>query len=277
MHIPASMLNGQICPVTLTVGAVSVATVLKIYSRSEKKVSSSRWAGVTALIFALQMLNFPVASGTSGHLVGGVLAAGLLGIPAGILSLSLILLVQAVFFADGGMNALGANVINMALIGVGGGGLILEYLKAKKISETFSIGCAAFISVLLAALSCSAQVAASGIVAFSAMAKAMLSVHVLIGVGEAILTVALCKVLSVILTTDNEKKIFWRLALCCSATLLFVPLASSFPDGLEFSASALNLDFSQPVALISTPAAGLVGVLIVWLLTWGLAQRLART
>jgi cobalt/nickel transport system permease protein len=280
MHIPTSMLGGQICPVTLAVGAVSVAAAAVVYFQSENKIAASRWAGVTAVIFALQMLNFPIASGTSGHVIGGVLAASLLGIPAGILSMALILTVQAVFFADGGINALGANVINMAVIGVGIGGLILNFLKAKKCSQTVALAVAAFVSVMLAALSCTVQVALSGTAAFGAMAKAMLSVHALIGVGEGILTVGLWRILSAALAAADDRKAGLRLALLSAGALALTPLASVAPDGLETVAQNLGLAISQSAPLWSATAdyqigAGLVGVAGVWLFTWIVARRLA--
>ncbi|MCB9756895.1 MAG: energy-coupling factor ABC transporter permease [Candidatus Omnitrophica bacterium] len=280
MHIPTSMLGGQICPVTLTVGAVSVAAAAGVYFQSENKVAASRWAGVTALIFVLQMLNFPIASGTSGHVIGGVLAASLLGIPAGILSMALILAVQAVFFADGGINALGANVITMAVIGVGVGGLLLNALKAKHISQTTALAVAAFGSVILAALICTAQVAVSGTVAFGAMAKAMLPVHAVIGVGEGILTVVLGRVLSVVLATTDDRKAGLRLAVLCAGALALTPLASVAPDGLESVARNLGLAYSQSALLGSFTAdyqfgARLVGVAVIWLFTWIVARRLA--
>ena len=280
MHIPTSMLHGQICPVTLTVGAVSVAAAATVYFQSENKVAASRWAGVTALIFALQMLNFPIASSTSGHVIGGVLAASLLGIPAGILSMALILTVQAVFFADGGINALGANVINMAVIGVGVGGFLLNALKAKHISPTAALAVAAFGSVVLAALSCTAQVVWSGTVAFGAMAKAMLSVHALIGIGEGILTVVLWRVLSAVFSTTDDRKAGLQLAVLCAGALALTPLASVLPDGLEWTAQKLGLVFSQATPLWFGAAdyqfgAGLVGVVGIWLFTWIVAKRLA--
>ncbi len=291
MHIPASMLHGQVCPVTLAVGAASVVAAAKIYTHRQQKVSPARWAGVSAFIFALQMLNFPVVNGTSGHVVGGVLAASLLGVPAGILSLSLVLFVQAVFFADGGINALGANVINMGIIGVGLGGLLLSFLKAKKFSQTVSLTLASVITVVVAALSCSVQIALCGAVTFGTIAKAMLPVHALIGVGEAILTVVLCRVLSVLLAVKDEKKIFARLACCSFVAVACAPLASRFPDGLESAALKLGLDFSQlPFLLnwfsnyqmpfiahtgISVIAAGMAGCVIIWSLVWIMFKRLS--
>ncbi len=277
MHIPASMLHGEICPVTLMVAGVSVLAAAKMYSKSENKISPQRWAGVTAFIFAMQMLNFPVVSGTSGHLVGGVLAASLLGIPVGILSMAMILFVQAAFFADGGMNALGANVINMGVIGVGLGGVLFSFLKARKFSQTAALALASGISVIVAAFSCSVQVALSGTVGFGAIAKAMLPVHVLIGVGEGILTVVLWRVLSALLTVKDETKIFLRLGLCSLLAVVCAPWASRLPDGLESAALKLNVTFSSPDVIFNSLGdyQALIGIAVIWSLTWIMAKRYA--
>lgn len=292
MHIPTSMLHGQVCPVTLAVGGLTVAAATKMFIDSQEKPSPATWAGVTALIFALQMLNFPVANGTSGHLVGGVLAASLLGIPAGILSLVLVLTVQAVLFADGGINALGANVINMALIGAGLGGSINLLLQKMKFHRSAAMALASFISVVTAAFACSLEVAASGIVAYTTILKAMIPVHALIGIGEAVLAVAVFEVLTLSLRKAGEIQIRLRLVFVCAAALLVAPLACAWPDGLESVAGRLHLNFSQtingfnvfkdyqlpgiPEPGLSTLSAGLAGVLLLWFLTWGLASKLER-
>ena len=124
MHIPDSMLQGAVCPVTLALGAAGVTVAATFAVRSANKPSAARFAGVAALIFAGQMMNFAIPGGTSGHLLGGVLAAALLGTPFGVLAMTLVLAVQALLFGDGGLLALGANVVNMALLGVGIGGLL---------------------------------------------------------------------------------------------------------------------------------------------------------
>ena len=103
MHIPSSMLNGAICPVTVGVGIAGGMTALYFARKAEEKPSAAKFATVTAMIFALQMLNFPVQNGTSGHLLGGMLAVALLGVPFAALSIAIVLGVQAVFFGDGGV------------------------------------------------------------------------------------------------------------------------------------------------------------------------------
>jgi len=152
-----------------------------------------RMAEAAAWVFAAQMFNFPIGNGTSGHLVGGVFAAALVGPWAGALVLAGVITVQAALFGDGGLAALGANIINMAGAGaLTGGGL---YLALKKhISENISVAVAAWCSVMLAALCCSVEISSYGNIGFGPVGKAMLGAHAIIGAGEAALTLALLKI-----------------------------------------------------------------------------------
>ena len=143
---------------------------------------------VAAWIFAAQMFNFPINSGTSGHLVGGVFACVLLGPFAGAVVIAVVLSVQALFFADGGILALGANVINMAVVGCIASYYIYQGLK-RFLPEILSIAVAAWFSVVLAALACSLEVGLSGTIGLQEVTTAMLTVHAVIGVAEAVITV----------------------------------------------------------------------------------------
>ncbi|MFA5879175.1 MAG: energy-coupling factor ABC transporter permease [Candidatus Margulisiibacteriota bacterium] len=158
---------------------------------------------VAGFIFAAQMFNFPIEAGTSGHLIGGVLAAVLLGPFAGAVVIGAVLIIQSLFFADGGFFALGANIINMALIGS-----FLSYylyvLLSKKFSQEVSIGIAAWASVMLAALACSMEVGLSGIIGLGTVTFAMLKVHALIGIIEAFVTIILVKYFKKIILGEKE-------------------------------------------------------------------------
>jgi cobalt/nickel transport system permease protein len=148
---------------------------------------------VAAFIFAVQMLNFPVAAGTSGHLLGGTLAAVLVGPGAGALCVAVVLVVQALF-ADGGLTALGLNIINMALVTAWGGYAL--FLALRRITPksrrgvTLSAGIAAGLSVILASLAFVLEYAigGTGTASVRAVAAAMIGVHTLIGIGEGIIT-----------------------------------------------------------------------------------------
>lgn len=151
-----------------------------------------RMGMVAALIFAAQMFNFPIDQGTSGHLIGGVLAVVLLGPFAGTIALAAVLVIQALFFADGGLVTMGANIINMALFGALASYYVYAGLK-KWLAEWVSIGIAAWGSVMLAAAAASLEIGLSGTFALSAVMGAMLRVHAVIGVAEALITIALVR------------------------------------------------------------------------------------
>ena len=165
MHIPSEMLNGPICPVTATVAGVTLAAAADwaFTHRTEPIVQSvKKYIGVTAIVFALQALNFPIWQGISGHFIGGVLAAAILGIPLGIISMATVLAIQAVFFGDGGIDALGANIINMGIVGAGIGGLIRLGLNKLGSNNLVSTGIAAFCGLVLAVLTLDAELAICG-------------------------------------------------------------------------------------------------------------------
>lgn len=144
--------------------------------------------GVTAaFIFAAQMLNFPVAGGTSGHLLGGVLAAVLLGPWAGAVVISVVLIVQCLIFQDGGITALGANILNMAIIGVMGGYLVYNLFR-KKLGVIPAVAIASWLSVVIASSACAVELAISGASPLRIALPAMVGIHMLIGIGEAIIT-----------------------------------------------------------------------------------------
>jgi cobalt/nickel transport system permease protein len=168
-----------------------VVSKLNLKKSAEKKIQ--QLAVVAAFIFAAQMVNFPVANGTSGHLLGGVLAAMVLGPWLGMIALAVVLTVQAAIFSDGGLIALGANVFNMAVLGTIGGYYIyllcLKYLKNK----TWAVALAAWLSVILASAACSFELAFSGTVSLNLVLPAMFFVHALIGLGEALITVLALK------------------------------------------------------------------------------------
>lgn len=241
MHIPTTMLNGAICPVTAAVSAVGLGFAAAAAKKSEHKPSSAKFAAVTSLIFALQMLNYPVQDGTSGHLVGALLAVALLGIPFAVLSVAIVLGVQAVFFGDGGINALGANILNMSLLGAGLGGFVYSAMKARGMKKHLALSVAALFSVLLGAFACSIEVGISGTAAFNKVLPAMLSVHTLIGFGEAVLTVAVVSVLGFYASLWQQKERQFALGafVLAGAAAMLSPFASSFPDGLEWVAGKL--------------------------------------
>lgn len=294
MHIPSTMLSGAVCPVTLAVSAVGIGAAARAAKKSDKKPSPAKFAAVTALIFALQMLNYPVQDGTSGHLVGAILAVGLLGIPFAILSMSVVLAVQAFFFGDGGVNALGANILNMALIGAGLLGFAYNRIKERGFNDKVSLGIAAFLSVLAGAFACSVEVAVSGGAAFNKVLPAMMSVHALIGLGEALLTVSVVYALNTYYAKkENEYGFAVGASILAVGAALISPLASGFPDGLEWVAEKLSFaefsGFEAPAIFpdyqaafiagsgFSTILAGIAGIVIAFGITFGIGKILKGT
>jgi len=194
MHIPDGFIDLPVSLAFIGVSAVGVGVALK-GAKKELSDKTAPLAGLaTVFIFAAQMINFPVAAGTSGHLMGGALAAILIGPYAAVLSITIVLLMQALLFADGGLTAIGLNVFNLSIVGVIAG--YLGFLLVKKIlpKKKSSIPIAAFVGALI-----QVPIAATGFVfqyaigsvatiPVSTVFTAMFSTHVLIGIGEGIIT-----------------------------------------------------------------------------------------
>jgi cobalt/nickel transport system permease protein len=193
VHIPDGFINA---PTSLAAGAAAAGGVGVSLRRAARTLQDRQapLAGlVAAYIFAVQMLNFPVAAGTSGHLLGGVLAAVLVGPWAGCICVAVVLFVQSLY-ADGGLTALGLNITNMAVVGVFGGWAIFRLLRrvlpASKASVVVASGIAAGVSVPLASAAFVVEYAVGGAggAAVGTVLAAMVGVHTLIGIGEGIIT-----------------------------------------------------------------------------------------
>jgi len=154
---------------------------------------------MSAFIFAAQMLNFPVIGGTSGHLLGGVLAAVLLGPYAGAIVIAVVLVVQCLVFQDGGLTALGANILNMSFVGTIGGYIIYNILRRiirNNKGVLVGTALAAWLSVVLASTACAFELSFSKTSPLGIALPAMVGIHALIGIGEAVIT---CLIISFIL------------------------------------------------------------------------------
>jgi cobalt/nickel transport system permease protein len=194
VHIPDGFINA---PASLAAGAAAAGGVGVSLRRAAQTLQDRQapLAGlVAAYIFAVQMLNFPVAAGTSGHLLGGAMAAILVGPWAGALCVAVVLLVQGLLFADGGLSALGLNIVNMSLVTAWGGyavfALLRRALPATKASVTAAAGVAAGTSVVLASLAFVVEYAigGNGGAPVGTVLAAMVGVHTLIGIGEGVIT-----------------------------------------------------------------------------------------
>ncbi|MBL7084670.1 MAG: energy-coupling factor ABC transporter permease [Candidatus Omnitrophica bacterium] len=191
MHIPDGFLAANTWVPAWLISIGGLGFCLKRTARLLKDKMVPLMGVMAAFIFAAQMLNFPVMGGTSGHLLGGVLAAVLLGPCAGAIVIAVVLTVQCLIFQDGGLTALGANIFNMSFVGAAGGYFIYSILR-KIIGNNKGIivgaGIAAWLSVIVASSICAIELAISGTSPLKVALPAMAAVHALIGIGEAIIT-----------------------------------------------------------------------------------------
>lgn len=195
MHIPDGFLNLPITLITWLV-AIALLTLCLHKAKSDYQERTVPLMGVcAAFIFAAQMINFPIPGGTSGHLLGGTLAGILLGPWAGSLVMVSVFIVQGVIFQDGGLTAMGANIFNMGLVGTFGGYYlyrIIRFTIGRDSWRGMAVGTAvaAWTSVVVASIVCAFQLALSGTIPLTVALVAMISWHLLIGLGEALISVS---------------------------------------------------------------------------------------
>jgi cobalt/nickel transport system permease protein len=292
MHIPDGFLS---LAVALLCWALAAALLAAAVRRSQGDLGERHipLLGVmAAFIFAAQMINFPVAGGTSGHLLGGALAAITLGPWGGMLAMTSVIAVQALLFQDGGLLVMGANILNMGLLtALIGYGLYRGVAGQSRSVKLAVAGVAAWLSVIAGALATSLELWLSGTSALQIVVPAMLGVHLLIGIGEALITVA---ALAFIMQTrpdvlkaaggaedsaaGGRAWVAAGLALALAVVLL-APLASANPDGLERVAIDMRFiergvsapyqilpDYTIPMlgsTALSTILAGAIGALAV--------------
>jgi cobalt/nickel transport system permease protein len=294
MHVPDGFMNVTMSAAT---GVISFGT-LWAYIRSAKDLIADKFIALTgmmsALIFVLQMINFPIAAGTSGHLLGGALAVIVLGPRLGLICLSVVVIIQSLLFADGGLSALGVNVLNMAIVTSATSWFIVKYWikfigKNKTSIVTVSV-LAGILSVVFSSIAFTIQYAIGGTISIpvGTVLLAMVTTHFIIGFGEGIITALIVTLLIRVRpdliyayerSDENTTKVslyglFIILILLLS---LITPFASSSPDGLEsvaeefgftqtdgivlllddYGISAVNNDF------VSTVLSALLGVTVV--------------
>lgn len=288
LHIPDGFLS---ITISVLCWVISGATLALAISRTNKSLGERQvplMGVMAAFIFAAQMINFPVAGGTSGHLLGGALAAIVLGPWAAMLVMTAVIAVQGLLFQDGGLIVMGANILNMGLLtSAVGYGLYRSVLGGNQRTKLAVAGLAAWLSVMAGALSTSLQLWLSGTTNLKIVIPSMLGVHALIGLGEMFITVA---ALAFIFRTRpdllDEKSSSvqggrgWIIAgaLISLIVILLSPFASANPDGLNrvamdlgFISNAQTGDgpfagYLIPVlggAPTSKIVAGLIGLLVV--------------
>lgn len=292
MHIPSEMLSGAVCPVTAAVSLVGVAaSAALLVRRPASAPRAGDFALTGAAVFALQMLNYPVWGGVSGHLIGGVFASALLGVPGGVLCMALVLLAQTLLFADGGLLMLGANVLNMALLGAGVGGLLTAWLRGRGWARGAAVALAGGASVMLAAVALGVELLACGKAPLSAVGT-LLAVHLALACVEGVATLGLLALVRPAEGVALPRRGTVALTALVAAALLLSPFASAFPDAFEWTMERFSLlpgapnftaapfaDYLLPGVShegLSGLLAGAVGVLAVALAGFALTLSLRR-
>jgi cobalt/nickel transport system permease protein len=297
MHIPDNFLS---TPVWATLDAIAVPAVAMVSRKAQQATDTNRLPllGVMgAFVFAAQMINFPVGIGTSGHLVGGTLLACILGPWAGGLVITSILLIQALVFQDGGILALGANIINMGLLGV-----LAGYLPAKLLSrgkwKAHGLFIGGFCSVMMSGLLALTELTLSDVRMPPALLEASLGLFAVNAVIEGAITASVVRAIerlrsggpSLTIETSTDSRTprdMWKnvlTAMAMAAVLLAsvgVLIASALPDGLAYLAKTLGMPFgAQPLlhaplrdyhiqalgeSWLSRASAGLVGLILIYI------------
>ena len=294
MHVPDGFMNVTMSAAT---GVISFGT-LWAYIRSAKDLIADKFIALTgmmsALIFVLQMINFPIAAGTSGHLLGGALAVIVLGPRLGLICLSVVVIIQSLLFADGGLSALGVNVLNMAIVTSTTSWFIVKYwikfIGKNKISIVSVSVLAGILSVVFSSIAFTIQYAIGGTISIpvGTVLLAMVTTHFIIGFGEGVITALIITLLIRVRpdliyayerSDENTTKvsIYGLFIILILLLSLITPFASSSPDGLEsvaeefgftqtdgvvlllddYGISAVNNDF------ISTVLSALLGVIVL--------------
>jgi len=257
MHIPDGFLDTKTIIATTTLAVVGIGTAWRQTKQQIPPRHIPMLGLAAAFVFAAQMLNFPVAGGTSGHLMGAALTAVLLGPNSAIIVMSSVLVVQCFLFADGGVLALGANIFNMALIGVGVGyslyRAIIRIIGERR-GGIAAVAIASWGSVVAASLCCAGELAWSGTVSWKAAFPAMAGIHSLIGLGEALITtlvITAVKNARPELLAQNSAAppakntgtfIIYGIVISLGLVLFVSPFASEWPDGLEAVAAKFGFD-----------------------------------
>ena len=267
MHIPDGFLSTLVSIIFWLFSIIALAVSLKRVNKDLGERQMPLMGVLAAAIFAGQMLNFTVAGGTSGHLLGATLATILLGPWAAMIIMTTVVSIQALIFQDGGLLALGANLFNMGVIGVSVSYFVYTSIQKMARGKSWGIfvggGVAAWFSIVIASLAAALQLALSGTSPANIAVPAMAGIHMLIGVGEGLITfgalVFLYSARRDLLHIDEAGpkggKAIWVGGLAIAAFLAILsPLASAHPDGLEWVAEKNGfLEAARAPFLISFP------------------------
>ncbi|MBZ0297083.1 MAG: PDGLE domain-containing protein [Anaerolineae bacterium] len=305
MHIPDGFLSIPVSMVGWLLAVILVAVALRQMRHELSERQVPLMGVLAAFVFAAQMINFPVAGGTSGHLLGGALVAILLGPWAAVLVMTSVVSIQALLFQDGGLLAMGFNIFNMGIVSAFVGYMVYSFIRkasgGSSVGKFAGAGIGAWLGVEAAAVAVSLQLALSNTSPLEIALPAMLGVHALIGAGEALITIGalafiqqarpelLREPAAVARQGANWVAVGLVIALLIAC---FSPLANPNPDGLERVAEDQGfLDVAQPAtyeifpdytvsmiqdSALTTVAAGVIGVLLVAGVSYGTARLSKR-
>lgn len=306
MHIPDGFLDAKTAVVTAGLAAAGLGLALRQLRLHFPPQRVPLLGLAASFVFAAQMINFPVAGGTSGHLIGGVLVAALLGPGAAVTIMSAVLIVQCFMFADGGISALGANIFNMGILGAVGPWAIycgvsraLGGLFGRVAAAAFAGWC----GTVLASVACAGELAVSGTAAWEAVVPAMAGIHMLIGIGEGLITalvlVAVARARPELVAPDEGTEparaygtlLAYGILIALGLALFASPFASQWPDGLDRTAELLGFKEKAaapllpapapeyaapgvPLSILATSIAGAAGTVAAFATAWLLARVL---
>ena len=307
MHIPDGFLDTRTAAVAAALSAGGLAVAVRQVNRTLPRNKIPLMGLSAAFVFTAQMLNFPVAGGTSGHLLGGVLASVLLGPGAAAIVIACVLTVQALLFNDGGLLALGANILNMSFVGAVGGWAIyrsvsrlLPGLRGRITAIFFAAWCSTFVASLV----CAGELAASGTLPPGIVFPAMAAIHALIGVGEGLITVlvvlAIVRTRPDLVASDPQTTrgaslefLLFGLIIVLGLAVFVSPYACSWPDGLDKVAEKFGFAGRAAVTVkawfpdykipgfssnaLATALAGTLGAVLMFGLAWMVGRVLVKT
>ena len=303
MHIPDGFIDTKTAIASAVLSAAGLGLALAQLRRSLPPRGVPYLGLSAAFVFSAQMVNFPVLGGTSGHIVGGALVPALLGPPSAIVVLSTVLMAQCFLFADGGVSALGANILNMAIVApvvsavaLQLGGRLLRSQRGRVAALAFAAWC----STVAASLVCAGQLAWSGTISWKLAFPAMAGIHMLIGLGEAIISALIYaailrtrpQVLEQTPTVGLRGFLGYGLVASLGLALFAAPFACGWPDGLDSVARRLGFenkasegaqawfaDYRFPGVHsegLSIALAGALGALLVFLFSCLLSRLVVR-
>jgi cobalt/nickel transport system permease protein len=280
MHIPNGYLGSNVCAGSLALAASGLLFAAQRVLAGMALPPGRIIAAAAAAIFAAQAVNFPVAGGTSGHLLGATLAVLIAGPFAAAWILTAVVAVQCFLFGDGGIQSLGANVLNLAILApLSAHWLLLRFQTRAATAEgqLVVIGFASWFSVMIAAAAAAIELAISATAPLSSVLPAMLLAHAKIGIGEALITASVAFLLFDLVPGASPHgyelamprrtgQLLGGLMLMAGIAVILTPFASAHPDGLEAIAAQLgfgSLETAATFALFSPSQASPMGILTV--------------